>query len=81
MHRDATHTPPLSALAQRRLSRRSALAGGLATAAASFFGAAAPLEAAADPVVAGRGGKRRPLGFPAIQPSAADEVVLPPGYR
>ncbi|WP_153031110.1 PhoX family phosphatase [Amycolatopsis sp. YIM 10] len=73
MRPDPASPPTLSELAQRRLSRRTALAGGLATAAASFFATAAPRPAAAAP--AGL------LGFPAIPPSSADEVVLPPGYR
>lgn len=60
----------ISELARRRLSRRTVLAGGLATAAASFFGP--PAEAA---------GRSRLLGFPAVGPSTADAVVLPPGYR
>ncbi|MER7660681.1 PhoX family phosphatase [Streptomyces sp. NPDC096193] len=73
----------MSELAQRRLSRRTVVAGGLVTAAASFFGTATPSEAAAAEAGSAAGGaRRRPLlGFPAIPPSVADEVKLPPGYR
>lgn len=88
MARTQTAQPSISELAERRLSRRSVLVGGLAAATASFFGAAAPAGAAARPVgvdgaaAAGNGRAHRPLlGFPAIPPSVADQVVLPPGYR
>ena len=70
-------TPPLSVLAQRRLSRRNVLAGGLATAAATFFGAACAPGGGDD----GPAAPAALLGFPAVAPSVADEVVLPPGYR
>jgi hypothetical protein len=74
---DTPAPPSISELAQRRLSRRTVLAGGLATATASFFAANLP-EAAATEAGAPA---RRPqlLGFPAIPPSVADQVVLPPG--
>jgi secreted PhoX family phosphatase len=72
---------PISELAQRRLNRRTVLAGGLATATASFFGAATPVQAAAGGPKGHKPGKSRLLGFPAIPPSAADKVVLPPGYQ
>ncbi|MFW6693086.1 PhoX family protein [Streptomyces sp. MAR4 CNX-425] len=77
MHPEPNSPPPISELARRRLSRRSALAGGLATAAASFF-ALSPA-----PATAARGaGRGRPLlGFPTVGPSSADAVVVPPGYR
>ncbi|RAY12675.1 PhoX family phosphatase [Actinomadura craniellae] len=66
------------------MSRRTVLAGGLATATASFFGAANPAEAAAATRPGGgHGGHGKPrlLGFPAIPPSVADQVMLPPGYQ
>jgi secreted PhoX family phosphatase len=44
---DIAASPPISEQAQRRLARRTVLAGGLATATASFFTAATPSEAAA----------------------------------
>jgi secreted PhoX family phosphatase len=81
---DPPVNPPISELAQRRLSRRNVLAGGLATAAATFFGSAAGAPTAgATEAAAGQGGVRGPrlLGFPAVAPSVADQVVLPPGYR
>ncbi|MCM0674150.1 PhoX family phosphatase [Micromonospora phytophila] len=84
MRPDGTSSRSISELAQHRLSRRTALAGGLATAAASFFGTVARPEpaAAAEAGATTRGpGMRRLLGFPAIPPSVADQVVLPPGYQ
>ncbi len=59
------------------------MAGGLATATAAFFGAAGPAATASAGTAenVSRGAGRRLLGFPAIAPSVADEVVLPPGYR
>ncbi|HCA84078.1 MAG TPA: hypothetical protein DEQ61_00330 [Streptomyces sp.] len=84
MRPDPAASRSFSELAQRRLSRRTALAGGLATAAASFFGVANPPEAVAAARTAatnGGAGTSRLLGFPAIGPSVADGVVLPPGYR
>ena len=83
MRVDPSVNPPISELAQRRLSRRNVLAGGLATAAASFFGVAAGEGMAAAEVADVDGGVRgrQLLGFPAIPPSVADQVVLPPGYR
>ncbi|WP_116042737.1 PhoX family protein [Amycolatopsis palatopharyngis] len=80
MHADTPDSPSISELAERRLSRRTALAGGLATATVAFFGASAPVGASTTKDVSRNGG-RRLLGFPAITPSVADEVVLPPGYR
>ncbi|GAA1753009.1 PhoX family phosphatase [Streptomonospora arabica] len=84
MHPETPNTPPLSELAERRLSRRTAMAGGLATAAGAFFGTAAP--AAADALggaggAAAHGPRRRLLGFEPVEPGVADEVVLPDGYE
>ncbi|MCT2590299.1 PhoX family phosphatase [Streptomyces sp. N2-109] len=85
MRPDSAASPSMSELARRRLSRRTVLAGGLATATASFFGATATPEAAAgtQPGATPGAGHGRPglLGFPAVQPSVADTVVLPPGYQ
>lgn len=78
MRPDPPETPTISELAQRRLSRRTVLAGGLTGAAASFFSATSGVGAATAATTATQ---RRLLGFPAIGPSSADAVVLPPGYR
>lgn len=89
MNADMSRPPSISELAELRLSRRTAMAGGLAAAAAAFFGAPAP-DAAAGVLEStghagghggGHGGGRPLLGFPAVAPSTADAVVLPPGYR
>ncbi|MFJ7062014.1 PhoX family protein (plasmid) [Streptomyces griseobrunneus] len=81
MRPDTPASPSMSELAHRRLSRRAVVAGGLVTAAASFF-AAPPAAAATDRANPATHGGRKPLlGFPAVSPSNADEVVLPPGYR
>lgn len=80
MHNDDGTVDPtnhLSAIAAARISRRQALGGGLAAAAA--FLTAGPLTGAA----AAR--PSRPphgplLGFDPIPPSAADEVAVPAGY-
>lgn len=74
--------PTMSELAQQRLARRAVVSGGLATAAASFFGlAGAPAATAANNVAGGRVGASGLLGFPAVAPSSADAVVVPAGYR
>lgn len=65
--------PTFSELARVRVARRSVLAGGIAGAAVSFFGAAAPAA-----VARGNDGL---LGFRGVGPSVADDVVVPRGYR
>src|SRR5918999_6271109 len=60
-----------------RISRRSFLGGGLATAGAISLGGVDSLLQA----MPAHGGSRKPLlGFQAIPVSAADTVVVPPGY-
>lgn len=81
---DRIESPPLSELAERRLSRRTAMAGGLATATAAFFGTAAPAVAdghGRPDHAGGHGRGKRLLGFPAVEPGVADEVAVPPGYK
>ncbi len=79
----ATH-PSFAAVIESRLSRRSVLAGGFATAAGFLTGnvfGAAPVAAWTGP-----GGGRSTahadqlLGFTPVPLSAADEVVVPAGY-
>ena len=81
-----TTAPPLMAVAEARLSRRGVLAGGF-LAAAGFLtaGLVDPPAAAARPGGGSGGGggggqQGGRLGFQAIPPSTADEVVVPPGY-
>ncbi|MDH4080331.1 MAG: twin-arginine translocation signal domain-containing protein, partial [Nitrospira sp.] len=77
-----------------RLSRRSFLAGGLATAAVMSLGGAEALvrvipagaqenEYTADTEMGGEGprGRKLRLGFDAVPISAIDEVVVPNGIR
>jgi secreted PhoX family phosphatase len=80
MHNDDGTVDPsthLSAIAEARLSRRQALGGGLAAAAA--FLTAGPLTGAAA-ARAARPPQGPLLGFTPIPPSVADEVVVPAGY-
>jgi uncharacterized protein len=68
----------LEEVAQKRLSRRGVLGGGLAVAAAASLGGVGTLLAGV-PTAEARG--RKPLlGFQGIPVSSADEVVVPPGY-
>ena len=82
-----TAASSLAEIVEARLSRRGVLAGGM-VAAASFLttSLARPDTAvAAPPTSSGGGGGGGPagplLGFAALQPSTADEVVVAPGYR
>ncbi|MGY1742448.1 MULTISPECIES: PhoX family protein [unclassified Blastococcus] len=74
---------PFRALAEERFSRRSLFGGGL-VAAAGFLTASvvrAPGAAAAPGGTPGRPAAGAPvLGFQAIPPSVADDVVVPRGY-
>ncbi|CAN5862009.1 PhoX family phosphatase [soil metagenome] len=66
-----------------RLSRRGLLTGGLATAAVTFLpdGSALAARGRGEGTGQGRGkGRGALLGFQAIGPSTADEVIVPPGY-
>ena len=72
---------PFAEIAEARLSRRSVLAGGMLAAAGfltSSVVGAPPARAVAGGAGATAGGPV--LGFSAIPPSTADEVVVPPGY-
>ena len=79
-----TTARPFSAIASAQLSRRSVLAGGMVAAAGflttSLTGPAEAQAAPGAPAPAGGYGGRPLLGFRAIPPSTADEVVVPPGY-
>ena len=78
-----TTAPHLMALAEERFSRRSLLGGGL-IAAAGFLTASVVRPPAASAAPGGTPGRPAPggpvLGFTPIGPSAADEVVVAPGY-
>jgi secreted PhoX family phosphatase len=83
-NQDAPHFNDIAAV---RLSRRAAVGGGLATAAAFLVGGPLRGMAGAAPAstatAAERGhGHPRPdlVGFEPIAPSTADEVVVPPGH-
>ncbi|MGY1669635.1 PhoX family protein [Geodermatophilus sp. SYSU D00710] len=74
---------PFWAVAEARLSRRSVIAGGM-LAAAGFLTSSLVRTPAASAAPGGTPGAPAPagpvLGFQAIAPSTADEVVVPPGY-
>jgi len=80
----ALNAPHFSEVAAARVSRRSVMGGGLATAAAFLAGASlrGDAAAAAAPATAGtaRQAAQGRLGFTAIPPSVSDEVVVPAGY-
>jgi secreted PhoX family phosphatase len=76
--------PSFNAIAIARLGRRGMLAGGFATAIATFIGAGnrsglAP-EAAASPAATGTTWPRPVIGFRPVPVSAGDTVVVPEGY-
>jgi uncharacterized protein len=77
-----TSNPTFAEIAERHLSRRTVLAGGLGAAAIGFLGGSALLGAApagARPTV--NPGRRGPaIGFTAITPSDLDEIRVPEGY-
>jgi hypothetical protein len=66
-------------IAQERLSRRSVLGGGVASAVAASLGGVGSLLQAV-PADALNGGGRPLLGFEGIPVSAADKLVVPNGY-
>jgi secreted PhoX family phosphatase len=80
-----TAARPFRDLVQARLSRRAVLAGGM-VAAAGFLTTSLVAPPAAQARPGGHGGNggngsgRALLGFQAIPPSKADEVVVPRGY-
>jgi secreted PhoX family phosphatase len=82
---DSTSNPttarPFMDIAAARMSRRSVLAGGL-VAAAGFLttSVVGPPPAQAGPAERRGSGGRSLLGFSAVPPSTADEVVVPRGY-
>lgn len=74
-----TQGPCFNDIIERRATRRTVLATGGLTAAASFLTTALPGAPAAAHGRVGRG-RRHLLGFEAVPLSAADEVVVPKGY-
>jgi len=76
--------PSLSDIVEARISRRSVLAGGLATGAVAFLGldrlAGGAVAAAPRASSHGGGGQGPLLGFEAVLPSSDDALVVAPGY-
>lgn len=70
--------PHFSDILESALSRRTILIGGVAAAAATFLGGRG--LAAAETGAFPRGSRQPLLGFTGIATSAADTVVVPPGY-
>jgi len=73
---NSSDNPCFGDILRRRLGRREALVGGLASAVPLFF--RGRVDAAAP---GGQAGARPLLGYTAVPPSRADLVTVPPGYR
>ncbi|MEM8904493.1 MAG: PhoX family phosphatase [Actinomycetota bacterium] len=73
---------PFSEVIEASLSRRNFLAGGMATAAATFLVGGGGSVMGAAPAAAGpRGNPGRLLGFDAVAPDATDAITVPEGYK